>query len=382
MRGWLWIVQPGHGVHGRGGGIEGVDDGLRVGALGRQVGGVDQGVAGQVDRGGVGVPGGEGGLALAGGFHDAVAGAERSPVVDAAGDGRRGLLQVAEGVGVGDRRAAEQQRDDKRQAAHTAASFFFLVFNQRRRPPLRQRVWRRRRVTPPRWPAPPRPGPRRPAGRAAVLLGEGRGVVVAGEAFPVLQHLAVAEAGGAERGGGVLAERGGEGQQHGFLAFVAEAGLAGEGAAAQGGPLVDLLVIVGAVAQREQGAIEGVAVEFEQAGLFDQGAGLDQAAGARLAFVELDLGFCLGQAGLLLFMRAQALCKRTSHPSPLPSLWDGMVERPWRKRQSFTTINPHLDYAGSEMRLEGALALAQNSASSRPNPRTLSSMPQVRSACQ
>jgi len=71
--------------------------------------------------------------------------------------------------------------------------------------------------------------------------------------------------------------------------------------------LLNLLRVIGAVAQGEQGAVEGVAVQLQQHGLLDQGAGLDQTTGALLALVEPQLGFGLGKPGLLLFMRAQAL---------------------------------------------------------------------------
>ncbi len=55
----------------------------------------------------------------------------------------------------------------------------------------------------------------------------------------------------AQGGDGVLAKRGREGGHHTF----------------------DLLLVAGAVAQEQQGAVEGIGVEFEQAGLVEEGAG-------------------------------------------------------------------------------------------------------------
>ena len=69
----------------------------------------------------------------------------------------------------------------------------------------------------------------------------------------------------------------------------------------------DLLGVAGAVAQRQQSAVEGVGFELEQAGLVDEAAGLDQLAGAGFALVGFELGFLLGEPGFLLLVGAQAL---------------------------------------------------------------------------
>ncbi len=146
--------------------------------------------------------------------------------------------------------------------------------------------------------------------RAGVGGGELLGLIEPGHALPVLEHLVEAEAGRAEGGGCFLGQRVREGQHDRFdrfLAFVAGAGLAGEGSASQGGPLLDLTGVGGAVAQGEQGAVEGIGIEIEQAGLFDQCAGLDESACAGLASRVLELGFLFGQPGFLLFERTKAL---------------------------------------------------------------------------
>ena len=69
----------------------------------------------------------------------------------------------------------------------------------------------------------------------------------------------------------------------------------------------DLLGIAGAVAQRQQRAVEGVGFELEEAGLVDEAAGLDQVAGAGFALVGFELGLLLGEPGFLLFVGVQAL---------------------------------------------------------------------------
>jgi hypothetical protein len=139
-----------------------------------------------------------------------------------------------------------------------------------------------------------------------VVRGELLRFVAEGEPFPVLQHLVEAEAGGAQSSGGAFRQGGREGQYDRFLALVLQPRLAGEGAPAEGGPFVDLVLVAGAVAQRQQRAIESVRLELEEAGLFDQPAGLDQAACAGLTLVVFELGFLLGEPGLLLLVRAQA----------------------------------------------------------------------------
>lgn len=78
---------------------------------------------------------------------------------------------------------------------------------------------------------------------AAVCPGESFGVGDAGAAFPMLQQLVEAEAGGAQGGGGLAGEGGGKGEDDRLLALIFEAGLAGEGAAAESGPAANLLRI-------------------------------------------------------------------------------------------------------------------------------------------
>ena len=135
-----------------------------------------------------------------------------------------------------------------------------------------------------------------PAHRPAVCRGKRFGLVEMGEPFPVLQKLVKAEAAAAQRGCRVAAESSGEGEPDRFLAFLGKTGLAGKGAAAERCPLPDLLRVGGAVAQRQEGAVEDVGVEREQADFVDEAAGVDQLAGAGFALVGFELGFLLGRA--------------------------------------------------------------------------------------
>ena len=79
-------------------------------------------------------------------------------------------------------------------------------------------------------------------------LGQSAGLVEARQAFLVLHDLAVAEAGAVQRGGHVFGQRCGEAQQRRLHTRVAGTSLAVEGAAAEGGPLLELGLVVGAVA--------------------------------------------------------------------------------------------------------------------------------------
>jgi hypothetical protein len=111
----------------------------------------------------------------------------------------------------------------------------------------------------------------------------------------MLHDPAEAEAGLAQRGGDVLVQWRGEGEHDGFLAFVAQTGLAGEGTTAERAPLGDLLLVVGTVTQRQQRAIERVAVEIEQADFVDQATGFYQPSRACLASGVLEFGLLLGE---------------------------------------------------------------------------------------
>ena len=110
---------------------------------------------------------------------------------------------------------------------------------------------------------------------------------------------------------------GGKGEHDWFLALFGKSGLAGKGAAAERRPLPELFGVGGAVAQRQERAVEGVGFEVEQAGLVEEAAGLDQLAGAGFALVGFEFGFLLGEPGFLLFMGAQALGQETGHRVPL-----------------------------------------------------------------
>ena len=113
-----------------------------------------------------------------------------------------------------------------------------------------------------------------PAHRPAVCRGKRFGLVKMGEPFPVLQKLVCvkAEAAAAQRGCRVAAESSGEGEPDRFLVFLGKTGLAGKGVAAERCPLPDLLRVGGAVAQRQEGAVEDVGVEREQADFVDEAA--------------------------------------------------------------------------------------------------------------
>jgi hypothetical protein len=123
----------------------------------------------------------------------------------------------------------------------------------------------------------------------------------------VLQELVEAEADAAQCGCRITVEGGGKSEHDCFLTLFGQSGLAGKGASSQRRPLAELLRIAGAIAQRQQGAVEGVGFELEEAGLVDKAAGLDQLAGAGFALVGFELGFLLGEPGFLLFVGAQAL---------------------------------------------------------------------------
>jgi hypothetical protein len=110
-----------------------------------------------------------------------------------------------------------------------------------------------------------------------------------------------------------LSSGAGKGEDQRLLAFVLETGLAGKRAAAERRPLAHLLRIAGAGGQRQQSAIEGIWVEREEPGLVDEAARLNQFAGARLARLGFEFGFGLGEAGLLLFVGAQAIGERAGH---------------------------------------------------------------------
>jgi hypothetical protein len=81
--------------------------------------------------------------------------------------------------------------------------------------------------------------------------------------------------------------------------------------------LPDLLGIAGAIAQRQEGAIESVGLEVEEAGLVDEPAGLDQVAGTGFALVGFELGFLLGEPGFLLFVGARCSTRERAMGSPL-----------------------------------------------------------------
>ena len=175
------------------------------------------------------------------------------------------------------------------------------------RSPIRLRAGIDRRIDPPDGPA--------------VGFGDGVGVVWLGESFPAPEDLAEAEAGGAEGRGDFLGERGGEGEDDGLLAFVAEAGFAGEGSPTEGGPLRDLLGLANALLEGEQGAVEGIDVEVEEPGTFRSGRPASMSlAGASLALGVPDFGFLFGEVSLLLFMGAQTFGKRAGHRCPR-NLW-------------------------------------------------------------
>lgn len=151
---------------------------------------------------------------------------------------------------------------------------------------------------------------------AATGLGKGLSVGEAGPAFLMLQQLVEAEAGDAQGGSSVPGEGGGEGEDDRLLALVFETSLAREGAAAKGGPSGDLLRIGGSVAQGQQGAIEGVALQVERPRLIDEAAGPDQAASTNFALGILEPGFLFDEAGFVLFMGTDTFRERTGHGSP------------------------------------------------------------------
>jgi hypothetical protein len=140
--------------------------------------------------------------------------------------------------------------------------------------------------------------------------GERVGRFVKSQRFPVAQNLTEAEAGGAQGVGGLFGQGRRERDDDRLLAFVAQARLMSEGAPTERGPVVHPVLVVGAVAQRQQGAVEGVGLEIEQAGFVDQATGFDQSADAGAAFDALELCFLFGEPGFLLLMRTHALSAR------------------------------------------------------------------------
>ena len=136
------------------------------------------------------------------------------------------------------------------------------------------------------------------------------------ETFPVLHHPAEAESSCAQRRSRIPDERCREGEHNGFLSCIAQAGFACEGAPAEDGPLVDPMLVVEAVAQREQGAVECVGVEIEQTNLFGQCPSFDQPTRAYFSFDILEPGGFFGEPGFMLLMHAEALGQRTGMYSP------------------------------------------------------------------
>jgi hypothetical protein len=106
------MIQPGHRVGRVGAGLERIDDHERCGFV-EPVRRVHQSVAGGVDCGGVLVPFGKRRLALAGRFGDALAGAERPPIIDAVRDRRGPPAQIGERIRAGGGSGAQQQGAEK-----------------------------------------------------------------------------------------------------------------------------------------------------------------------------------------------------------------------------------------------------------------------------
>ncbi len=75
------------------------------------------------------------------------------------------------------------------------------------------------------------------------------GVVKARESFPMLEHFIEPEASRTQHGGNCAIEGSGEGQHDRLFAFIALTCLACEGAPAKGSPVLDLLLVAGAIAQ-------------------------------------------------------------------------------------------------------------------------------------
>ena len=74
-------------------------------------------------------------------------------------------------------------------------------------------------------------------------------LIKAREPFPMLQHLVEPETGCSQRRRDVAIEGGGEGQHDRLFAFVALTRLAREGASTQRGPVLDLFLVPGTIAQ-------------------------------------------------------------------------------------------------------------------------------------
>jgi len=67
------------------------------------------------------------------------------------------------------------------------------------------------------------------------------------------------------------------------------------------------------MAQRQQRTVKRVRFEIEQAGLIHRAAGPDGLAGTGFAFGGFEFGLLPGEAGFLLFVRAQALGQGADH---------------------------------------------------------------------
>ena len=142
-----------------------------------------------------------------------------------------------------------------------------------------------------------------------------RALVEAGQTFPVLHHSAVAEPGLAESVVTSLARAAVKLSRTVCLPSSRARASRAKARPPRAAHCSILVGIIGAVAQRQQRAVEGIAVEFEQSGLLGQGTCFDQTAGALSAFVELEPGLGFGQAGLGLFMRAETFCQCAGHDS-------------------------------------------------------------------
>ncbi len=135
----------------------------------------------------------------------------------------------------------------------------------------------------------------------------------------MLEDVVEPEPGRAEGAGGILGERGREGEHDRLLALVPESGFSSKAAPSPGGPFLDLRLVGHVLLEGEQGTVKCVHLERKKSRLFDQAAGLVNLAVARRPFGELELCLFLREFGFLLLVLLTRFDVRSASHDPFLS---------------------------------------------------------------